>query len=185
MKAAALEEETNQETAKEKAKRLLKERGLEKKSLPIRVMESELFDWNSTARMILLVIALGYRTNEDAYTPADMPDEMKADLLGWCYFAQWRIAQRVGKTEKHIQRVISAMEKMSIIIIEEWTDSNNAKHNRYKIVEDMIDTNQRPSHRRDTKRPRRSGVKRSANKGSFTSENQPFDRSGKDNSYDE
>src|ERR1700692_3543254 len=117
MKTALALEEPKQETSKEKAKRLLKEMGMEKKSLPIRIMESELFDWNPTARMTLLVIALGVRTNAEAYTPEDLPDEMKETLLGWCYFSQWRIALRVGRTEDHIQGLISDFEKKGILII--------------------------------------------------------------------
>jgi len=163
-----------QETPKQKAARLKKELGLDGKlSLPIRILESELFDWDTTARMTLLVIAMGQRTNEDSYTPEDLPDDMKEDLLGWCYFAQWRIAQRVGKTEDHIQEVIAKLEKKGVIKIETWHDSNLTPHNRYKVVEDMIDAHQRPSHRKDTPRPKRYAEKRKANAGSFSTENQP------------
>jgi hypothetical protein len=174
MKAAsAFQEEPKQETPKQKAKRLLKEMGMEKMSLPIRIMESELFDWNPTARMTLLVIAMGQRTNEDAWLPDDLPDEMRETAMGWCYFSQWRIALRVGKTEDHIQRVITMLEKKGVIKKETWNDSNNCPHDRYKVVEVMVDDNQRPAQKRNVQRPARYRVKRGANKGSFSRTNQP------------
>jgi hypothetical protein len=170
------EEEAEQETSKEKAKRLLKEIGWENDkeySLPIRIQECELFDWDTTARMTLLVIAMGQRTNEKAWLPDDLPDSMREDAMGWCYFSQHRMALRVGKTEDHIQRVIDKLEKREAIKKETWTDSNQCPHDRYKVVEAVIDDNQRPSQKRGVERPSRYKVKRGANKGSFSRTNQP------------
>lgn len=171
-----VEEETRQETTKEKAKRLKKELGMDDErelSLQIRVLESELFDWDTTARMTLLVIAMGQRTNEKAWLPDDLPDDMRETAMGWCYFSQHRIALRVGKTEDHIQRVIAKLEDRGAIRIETWRDSNNCPHDRYKVVEAMIDNTQRPSQKRGVTRPGRYKKERGANKGSFSRTNQP------------
>lgn len=178
MKAAsAFEEEPKKETPRQKAKRIAKERGIVKHSLPIRVQECELFDFDPTARMTLLVIALGQRSEKEDYSDTWVQEDCPwtaEEMVGWCDFSQWRIAQRVGGTEDNIGRVIRKLEKQkpNVLIVETWIDSNNARHNRYKIVEDVIDANQRPSHRKDTVRPPRY-KKKASTRGRFTSENQP------------
>jgi hypothetical protein len=160
-----LEVEDRDEAAKEK-KFTKKE-----KSLPILIMESELCEWDVTARMTLLVLALGARSKPDAWLQPDCPWTGE-EMLGWCDMAQWRLAQRVGTTEDNMQRVLTKLEKKGYIEIETWQDSNKAKHNRYRIVVEMVKDNQRPSHKRDTKRPSRYSEK-APSRGRFTSENQP------------
>ena len=157
MKAAsAFQEEPKQETPKQKAKRLLRERGLEKMSLPIRIQESELFDFDPTARMTMLVIALGQRKEKEDYSDTWIQEDCPwtaEEMVGWCDFSQWRLSQRVGTTEHNLQRVIEKLEAKDVILIETWLDSNNARHNRYKIVEDKIDANQRPERKMQSDRP--------------------------------
>jgi hypothetical protein len=176
MKAAsAFQEEPKQETSKQKAKRLAKERGLVKHSLQIRIMESELFDYDPTARMTMLVISLGQRKEKEDYSDTWIQEDCPwtaEEMVGWCDFSQWRLSQRVGTTEHNLQRVIEKLEAKGVIIIETWLDSNQARHNRYKIVEDKIDANQRPEHTKDVKRPARYR-KKASSRGRFTSENQP------------
>jgi hypothetical protein len=157
---------------KEKLKALKKAVAKKSKSLSIRIQESDLYDWDSTARMTLLVIALGQRVNEDAWVQEDCPWSGE-EMLGWCDMAQWRIALRVGKSENRIQKVITQLEKDGVLIIERWTDSNMADHDRYQIVEAVVDEHQRPEQKRGVERPSRYKVKRGTNKGSFSTANQP------------
>jgi hypothetical protein len=175
-----VDEPPKQETKKEKIARLKKQAGLSKAkadgSLIIQIQNSELYDWNSTKRMTLLVIAFGQRTNENAYVPEDMPDSLKNDIIGWCDMSQWRLAQRVGITEDHVCVVLGELEADKAIFVRSWTDSNNAEHNQYMVNESVIRLTQRPEHKRDSKRPPRYKKKRGANKGSFSSTNQPNKR---------
>src|SRR5712692_1035147 len=147
-----------------------------KKSLSIRIQESELYDWKPGVRMTLLIIALGQRAEKEDYSNTWVQEDCPwtaEEMVGWCDFAQWRIAQRVGKSEDQVNEDIQQFERDGIFEIEEWTDTNNANHNRYRVVEAMIDDNQRPDHKRTTKRPSRYKVKRGPNKGSFSRANQP------------
>jgi hypothetical protein len=175
-----VDEPPKQETKKELIARLKKQAGLSKAkaegSLIIQIQNSELYDWNPTKRMTLIVIAFGQRTNEKAYVPDDMPDDLKKDMIGWCDMAQWRLAQRVGITEDRMCVVLGEMETDKTIFVRSWRDSNNADHNMYKVNESMIRQTQRPEHKRDAKRPPRYKKKRGANKGSFSSTNQPNNR---------
>ena len=145
-------------------------------SLPIRIQECELFDFDPTARMTLLVIALAQRKEKEDYSDTwiqwDCPWTAE-EMVGWCDFSQWRLSQRVGTTEKNLQRVIEklAAKDVGAVIVETWEDSNKAHHNRYKIVEDVIDANQRPEHE-GCKRPARY-KKKASSRGRFTSANQP------------
>ena len=177
MKAAtATQEETKQETSKEKAKRLMKEKGLVQKSLSVRIQECELFDWDTTARATLLVIGLGQRAPKDDYSTTWVQEDCPwtaEEMVGYCDFAEWRIAQRVGKTERQIGRVIKKLEKRGVIHVDRWVDSNGASHNRYKVVEAVINDNQRPEHKRHAERPKRNTGERKGNKGSFSTVNQP------------
>jgi hypothetical protein len=161
------------ETSKEKVQRILKARAKKDNSLIIKIQESDLYDWDTTARLTLLVIAFGQRTNEDAYVPEDMPDVLKADILGWCDMAQWRIALRVGKSEVQIQRIIQRMEKQNVIEVRTWEDDNHASHNLYRIIEKTVNARQRPAQKPDVERGKRYKKPRGANKGSFSATNQP------------
>ena len=57
-----------------KTKEELKALRKKKKTLPRLVLESELYDWNPGARMTLLVVALGTRSNlPEAWIQEDCP----------------------------------------------------------------------------------------------------------------
>jgi hypothetical protein len=155
---------------KQQKAKLIKQFG--KKSLPIRIMESDLFDWNPSKRLTLLVIALGTRSNDEAWVQEDCPWSAE-DMVGWCDMSQWRISLRVGKSESQVHRDIIDFEKQGIIKVERWVDSNHANHDRYQINEAVIDEHQRPEQKPTVERPSRYKVKRHGNKGSFTARNQP------------
>jgi hypothetical protein len=159
----------------ERARKLLgikKALGKGENSMPIQIVQSEIADWNPTGRMFLLVLALGTRTNPEAYLPEDCP-YTKAECLGWCDMSQWRLALRVGCSESQINRMVARFEKEGVIRVRHWTDDNNTQHCMYQLIDEMVKFKQRPSQKPDTKRPSRYSVKRGANKGSFSTRNQP------------
>jgi hypothetical protein len=101
-----------QETPYQKKMRLRKEFAKKnQKSVSVKVQEMEYADWNPTARMTLLVIALGQRINEDAYVPEECPLQMPDDILGWCDLAEWRIALRVGKCDARYRRSSPSLKR--------------------------------------------------------------------------
>lgn len=164
--AAAREPETKQE----KLARLKKSVAKKENSLVIQIMESDLYDYNPGARMLLLVLALGTRTNEDAYVPEDSP--YKDDMLGWCDMSQWKLALRVGKSESQIQRDIKMFRKDGVVLGRGWTDSNEADHLMYKIMVDVVKKHQRPAQKKNVERPGRYKTK-NPNRGHFSKKKQP------------
>ena len=158
-----------EEEKKEKFKKLKNKFG--KKSLPIRIMESSLYDWSPGTRLTLLIIALGQRTNDEAWVPEDSP-WTAGQMLGWCDQAQWRIALRGGKSESQVHRDIIRFEKDGVLEVERWRDSNNVNHDRYRIVEAVVDGNQRPEQKPTVGRPNRYKEPR-PKMGWFSSKNQP------------
>jgi hypothetical protein len=169
---------TTPETKAERLARLKKAAGISDKSLTIMIQESDLYDWDSSARLLLLVLHLGTRgkaTNadgEEKWVQEDCPWSAE-DMVGWCDMAQWRLALRVGISEDRIQKILARFENDKVIRMETWDDSNCAHHNRYQIIEATIRANQRPEQKRDVPRKPRYNVKRGANAGSFSSKNQP------------
>ena len=164
-----------QETPQQKKMRLRKEFTKKNiKSVPIKIQEMEYADWNPTARMTLLVIALGHRVNEDAYVPEECPLQMP-EILGWCDFAEWRIALRVGATVDGIQKIIVRLEEDGYLEIKRWTDSNNTPHNLYRVIESKLDENQRKEQKATAERPPRYKKSRKGKKnaGMFSTINQP------------
>lgn len=147
-----------------------------KKSLSIRVQESDLYDWNPAAAGLLLVITLGTRRRDEAWVQEDCPWTAE-EMVGWCDMAQWRLALRSKMSESQVQRYIEQFEEDGVIEVEGWTDSNQAEHNRYRIIEAVVDEHQRPEQKRHVKRPSRYKKKRGANKGSFSATNQPGKKS--------
>jgi len=87
--------------------------------------------------------------------------------------AQWRLAQRVGLTEDHINKMLAQLEEDGFIIIEGWTDENHKEHRRYQVQEAVVDAHQRKDHSANAKRGPRYSTPRTVNKGSFSSKNQP------------
>lgn len=158
--------------AKEKTAKFRKALAKKESSLSIKIMESDLYDWNTTARFLLVVIAQTQVTNEDAYVPEDMPDEFKNDILGWSWMSQWRFALRIGKSESQVQRLIERFEQDGVIQVRQWEDDNHTLHNLYRVVESVVEAHQRPGQKKDVERPPRYANKNS-NRGRFSSENQP------------
>lgn len=164
-----------QETRQQKRNRLRKEFAAKnQKSVSIKVQEMEYEDWNPTARMTLLVIALGQRVNEDAYVPEECPLQMP-EILGWCDFAEWRIALRVGATVDGVQKIIIRLEEDGYLEIKRWTDNNNTPHNLYRVIESKLDENQRKEQKATAERPPRYKKSRKGKKnaGMFSTINQP------------
>ena len=156
----------------EAKKKLVEAQKKKRRSLPILIMESDLFEWQSGVQMTLMVIALGQRTNPDARVPEDMPDTYKNDILGWCDFSQHRIALRAKKSESQVHKDIMMFEQQGIIKVRRWMDSNNTPHDMYQVNIDVIKSRQRPSQKRGVERPPCYREK-SPNRGRFTSSNQP------------
>jgi len=80
---------------KEQAAKLKKKFG--KKSLSIRIQESDLYEYNPAANMLLMVICLGQRRVKRKlrrhWVQEDCPKTAE-ELVGWCDMAQWRLALR-------------------------------------------------------------------------------------------
>jgi hypothetical protein len=146
-------------------------------SLPILVQESDLYDWNPSARFLLLILVLGTRrsaTNEDGtpkWVQEDCPYTAE-EMVGWCDMAQWRLALRVGKSESQIQRDIQRFAADEVITIRYWTDSNNVKHNMYQVNAPVVMKHQRPEQTADVERPKRYKTS-NPNRGHFSKANQP------------
>ena len=165
------------EAAEAKAKpKIVK--GKRPKGLSIKVQEIEKYEWNPSMRFLLLILVLGTRREKDDYEDTWAPSGWTAEeMVGWCDMAQWRLAQRVGLTEGRINQMLKQLEDDGFIHIEGWTDPDTGKlHCRYQVIEEMVDASQRPSHTPKTKRGDRYSnpdKPRKANKGSFSSKNQP------------
>jgi hypothetical protein len=158
---------------KEQVAKLKKKLAKKDDSLVIQIMESDLYDYNPGARMLLLVIAFGQRTNEDAYLPEDMPDKYKEDkCLGWCDMSQWRLALRVGKSESQVNKDIQMFRRDGVVQARGWTDDNKADHLMYRIVEAVVKEHKRPSQKKDVERKPRY-KKKADGRGWFSSKNQP------------
>lgn len=87
--------------------------------------------------------------------------------------SQWKLALRCRCMEETVGDWIERFRKDGVIKYRMWKDDNHTPHAEYKIVESMFDAHQRPHFRRDAVRPPRYKEKRKANKGSFTTINQP------------
>lgn len=148
-----------------------------KKTPPMLVLESQLYDQNPGRRMTLLVLALGTRntaTNEDGtkkWVQEDCPWSIE-EMIGWCDFAQWRIALRVGKSEPQVQRDIKQFEQDSVISIRRWTDDNGTNHDMYQLNIPVLQKNQRPEQTKNVERPKRYKTP-NPNRGWFSKTNQP------------
>ncbi len=161
------------EKQKEQLKRLKKQYG--KKSLSIRIQESDLYEYNPAANMLLMVICLGQRrvkeNYDDTWVQEDCPKTAE-ELVGWCDMAQWRLALRSKMSESQVWRYLQQFEADGVIDIEGWTDTNHMEHRMYRIVEAVVDEHQRPKQSEHVKRPSRYKVKNSK-RGWFSAKNQP------------
>jgi hypothetical protein len=156
----------------EQLARMRKKYAQKEKSLSIKIQESDLYDWNPTARFLLDVIARLQVTNEDAYFPEDCPDDYKDDRLGWCWMSQYELGLRIGRSESQVHRYIIQFENDEVIEVRRWKDSNNADHDMYRVNEKMVEAHQRPSQDRGVERPSRYKKPR-PKKGWFSTTNQP------------
>ncbi len=139
-------------------------------------MESDLYDWNPSARMTLLVLALGTRREKEDYSDTFVQEDCPAtaeELVGWCDMAQWRIALRVGKSDDQVGRDIKMFEQDGVITVRRWDDSNGAHHDMYMVNIAVVMEHERPAQKKNVKRPSRYKKPRKANKGSFSSTHQP------------
>ena len=160
--------------AKEQLKEVMKAKVAagEEKSLGRKIVESELYEWNPTARFLLNQIAT-LRMDEDSNYPDDAPDEFKEDKEDWCWMSQFKLGLRIGASESTVHRLIQRFREDGVIFYREWYDNHGTPHAEYKINEKVLDAFQRPSQDRGVKRPPRYKEKRKANKGSFSYANQP------------
>ena len=148
------------------------------KSLTIKVQEMEKYDWNPSMRFLLLILVLGTRREKEDYSDTWVPENSPwtaEEMVGWCDMAQWRLAQRVGLTEGRINQMLAQLEEDGFIEKEEWTDPDlGTYHCRYRVLEVTVDFHQRKEHHAKAKRgPRVKEGSRKANRGSFSTANQP------------
>lgn len=159
---------------KELLKKLKKKFG--KKSLAIRLQESDLYEYNPAANMLLMVICLGQRREkenyDDTWVQEDCPKTAE-ELVGWCDMAQWRLALRSKMSESQVHKYLKRFEDDGVIEIDGWTSpTTGMEHRMYRIVEAVVDEHQRPEQSRAVKRPSRYTVKNSK-RGWFSKKNQP------------
>jgi hypothetical protein len=164
---------------KEKFKALMKAAGKEEKSLARKVAESSLYDGSATARFLLTQLVVLAMDKDDNY-PEDAPDSFKADKEGWCWMSQFRLSLRVGVSESQIHRLLKEFKEDGVTLTRTWIDDHGTPHTEYKVVESVVDAFQRPSQNREVDRPPRYKVKRAANKGSFSFDNQPSKKKNED-----
>ena len=172
---------------KEKLKAMMKARREEgeEKSLPRKIVESELYDNKPTSRFLLNQIAVMAMPNEDANYPKDAPKFYPDGVTpwektGWCWLSQHKLGLRVGVTEGQVHRLIKGFRKDGVILQRDWYDDHGTPHAEYKVVESVVDAFQRPSQDRDVERPKRYKHPRPATKGSFSSTNQPGKKGNSD-----
>ncbi len=146
---------------------------LEERSLSRLIAESQLYDFRPTARALLIAIALMTISDAEDPYPEDAPETYIADKIGWCWLSQWKLGLRVGISESQVQRLITMFIEDGVITPRYWHDEFGVLHAEYKINKKVLIAHQRPSQTKDVKRPNRYKKERHANKGSFSSENQP------------
>jgi len=123
-------------------------------SLARKITDSDLYDWNATARFLLTQIAV-LAMKEDSDYPDDAPQSFKDDKVGWCWMSQPKLALKIGKSLSTVEKLIARFIKDGVILPREWKDENQTPHAEYKVVEKMLDAHQRPNQRYDQDRPKR------------------------------
>jgi transposase len=83
---------------------------------------------------------------------------------------QSELAERVGCDESTVYRWIKRFREDGVILYRDWHDDNRTHHAEYKVIESVVEDHKR---RKGAERPPRYQQKRKANKGSFTTVNQP------------
>ena len=164
---------------REKANALLEKAGYDtkssgEKSLARKICESSLYDGQPVARFLLNQLAV-LAMDEDSTYPDESP--YKDDKEGWCWMAQWKMSLRLGTDDegRTMRRWIERFQEDGVIQYRDWYDENGTPHAEYKVVESVVDAFQRPAGKEAAiaARPKRYSVARTANKGSFSTANQP------------
>ena len=162
------------EAAEAKAKpRIVK--SADEKSLARKITDSTLYDHQPAARFLLVQLAVLAMKEESDY-PEDSP--FQDDKVGWCWMSQEGLSLKIGTDSggRTVRNWITRFIKDEVIIPRKWRDDNGTPHSEYKVVESVVDANQRPPKKKDAIAVRGSRNKegsRKANKGSFTTANQP------------
>jgi len=126
------------------------------KSLRRKIMESSLYDWNPTARLLLCELVVMAMKDEDSNYPEDAPASHHADKVGWCWLSQFKLSLRVGCDEGTIGRWIGRFREDGVIDYRDWRDDNMTLHAEYRVRKSVVDAFQRPSQKRETcNRPKR------------------------------
>jgi hypothetical protein len=171
-----VEEVLEQETATPKPRRTK----VEDKPLQRLIAESSLYDWNPTARLILNQLA-ALRMDENSRYPKDAPthypDGRPWEKIDWCWMAQWELSLRCGLDSKGrtFRWWIERFREDGTVLVRKWEDDNGTKHTEYKVVGEAFMAFQRPENRDAAlaSRPPYYKRERGANKGSFSTANQP------------
>lgn len=91
--------------------------------------------------------------------------------------AQWQMSLRLGTDSdgKTMRNWIARFVEDGVVIPRDWYDENGTHHAEYKVVESVVDAFQRPAGKEAAiaDRPKRYSVPRKANRGSFSTTNQP------------
>jgi hypothetical protein len=125
----------------------------------IRVSESDLYDWDVTARSILCQLAyMGVQGNGDPdkkikalrATPAKSPFK---DYNGWVWGSQDYLAERVGTTQETVSRKLARMAEDNVVFVRSYAtvraeDGYKITHHEYKINEEMVDAHKRTGERK-------------------------------------
>jgi hypothetical protein len=148
----------------------------EEKSLARKITDSSLYDGQPAARFLLVQLAV-LAMDEDSEYPDDAPEKYKADKEGWCWMSQPKLSLKIGTDSdgRTVRRWIARFQEDGVIQYRDWHDDNGTLHAEYKVVESVVDAFQRPAKKEDAMaaRPKRYSVPRTANRGSFSTANQP------------
>ena len=125
------------------------------KSLAWKITDSSLYDWNPTARFLLTQLAVLSSERGQQLIRKTRRTTSKPTKKGWCWMTQAKLALKVGVHDSTIYRWIKRFREDGVIKYRDWRDDNTTMHAEYKVVESVIDANQRPSQRADVERPPR------------------------------
>jgi hypothetical protein len=136
----------------------------------IQVRDSDLYDWDTTRRAVLMNIAFMECTEEKnilKYVEGS-PFLDPMDYLGWCVASQRFLANATGTTENYVSKCVQLFKEDGVIEVRHWTGLNGHIHDEYRLNADVVQAHKRPANymQYERKRPRRGGNK-AANKGAF------------------
>ena len=165
---------------RQRATELLEKAGIPvksgEKSLARKITDSSLYDGHPAARFLLVQLAI-LAMSEDSEYPEDAPDKFKADKEGWCWMSQIGLSLKIGTDSdgRTVRNWIARFVEDGVVIPRDWYDDNGTHHAEYKVLEEVVDAFQRPAKKADAlaARPKRYRQPRTANRGSFSTANQP------------